>query len=428
MKKRIVSVLAAMVIVFAVGVIPAFADGGAGGGTIEIHKTANLSFAGSTFSAYKIFDLTTSVSGEDTAYAYTLNPAFNGFPIPSGFADLKAYLEDQTSDSVAMNAVAKDLYNYITGHGVPAAASYTVNGSADANIIMISADGSGTGTIIDQYITLGGPQYNKTVPSPGHIEWVPIPGAYLGGPLGFGYYLVYSTGVASGNITVVAACTLTTVSPKAEVHPKMDGPKLTKTVYNEEADAWGNTADANIGDVLHFSLDSAVPVTTGYDEYVYTIHDDLSAGLTLDESSINVTVGGRDVTGDYTLNTATQGTAPADGCTFEIVFDSDQFLSYPIGDAIKVTYSATLNENAAVADLNDIMYALANGYARNPNDAWLDYSTNPYDTSKKASTPPNHVDVYTYMVNVKKVIEGTNAPLSGATFALFKSEADARAA
>ncbi|MCL2775924.1 MAG: SpaH/EbpB family LPXTG-anchored major pilin [Oscillospiraceae bacterium] len=242
----------------------------------------------------------------------------------------------------------------------------------------------------------------------------------------------------------MAAIGLTTVSPEADINLKADAPTIQKYVQQQNG-TWGTETDVNIGDTVNFSLRSTVPNTFGYSSYTFTIHDQMSAGLTFDPDNVKVYMGPVTVstppsTADqmvleddaYLVNSddyelVTDGLD--DGCTFEIRFDPVKFLQYTAGDTILVTYSAVLNENAAVADLTaDPGTILMNGYPNNPNSTWLDYSTNPYDTSEKASTPKHTVIVYTYMVEVRKVDGKTGEPLSGATFALFKNETDANAA
>ena len=449
--KKITALILAVLLILPVSALPALADGGPGlgGATISIHQSKNLSMTNQIYSAYKIFDLTTDGSGN---YAYTINPAFKSFPVPAGYDDLKSYLEAQSDDADTMNAVAAQLLSYINANHITADASYTINGTVDKNIITVTADGTGFGVTVDQYITLGGPQYNQVISSgpPSRRDWVPIPGTYVGGPLDYGYYLVCSTGMASGgdalgnsvsgSINVTAACSLVTAAPHADIHPKMDGPKLTKSVQRQDG-TWGTNTDVNIGDTVNFKLESLVPATIGYSSYVFTIHDVCNeiksystylniSGLTIDYNSMKVYVGGVEIlasSGDYTIATNT-----SDGCTFEIRFDPVKFLSYTRGDAILVTYSATLNEDAFVTNFYEGQYVNnVNGSGSesgsNLNSAWLEFSESPY-TTQKGYTSKSTVYVYTYMVDVRKVDGDTGSPLSGATFALFTNEADANAA
>lgn len=122
------------------------------------------------------------------------------------------------------------------------------------------------------------------------------------------------------------------------VTPKKDAPSVEKTVYEESIDAYGKVADYDIGDAVPFKLTSAVPDMTGYDSYTITFHDTLSAGLTLNTASVVVTVGGTTLTTiDYTLTTTTNG--------FDLTMS---LLGYTTGDAIVVAYTATLNSGAAI--------------------------------------------------------------------------------
>ena len=103
--------------------------------------------------------------------------------------------------------------------------------------------------------------------------------------LAAGYYLVYVTGgkeIQSSLVTVDE--TTTTVNLKTEA------PSITKTADKETAE---------IGQVVKYTVTGAIPDTTGYDQYQYIIHDELSKGLdfvndakgtALEEGATTVTV------------------------------------------------------------------------------------------------------------------------------------------
>lgn len=88
------------------------------------------------------------------------------------------------------------------------------------------------------------------------------------------------------------------------------------------------------------------------------------------------------------------------------------------GATITVTYTAHLNENAAV-----------NGSAENKNSVRLQYSNNPRPDGEYwgyTPTPESEVYVYTYQLNNTKRAETENGtPLPGAVFQLY-SDADCK--
>jgi hypothetical protein len=86
------------------------------------------------------------------------------------------------------------------------------------------------------------------------------------------------------------------------------------------------------------------------------------------------------------------------------------------GGYIVVEYTATLNSNAVV------------GNPGNPTEVYLTYSNNPNnaDGSGTGVTPKDEVVVYTFTLPINKVdSSATPVALTGATFAVFTTEADA---
>ena len=127
--------------------------------------------------------------------------------------------------------------------------------------------------------------------------------------------------------------------------------------------------------------------------------------MTFNENSLRVKVGNSDVTEDPEKCTIVKGTAAAPN-TFKVTI---LVKHCTVGEAIKVTYTATVNEKA-VAKISN-------------NEARLTYSNDPTDLTKKATTPPQKVDVYTSKIAILKVAEGSETTkLKGAEFVLYKEE------
>lgn len=228
----------------------------------------------------------------------------------------------------------------------------------------------------------------------------------------------------------------------AVVELKSSDLTLTKQVYDGEitnvpAPAWGETAQVAIGDTVTFKLTALVP---NYPENAlhdgYEISDNLPAGLTLGNVTVNGVTNGTSSTstpltegenGAYVLtkadSTATPGTratrptgAQNENVTFNLEFDYDKIKDY---DKIEVTYTATVNADIKVIGQD----SNTNG---NINTAYLDYNNKPYESvaeggSATWETVEATATVYTYGVKVEKRDE-KNQPLSGATFALTTDE------
>ncbi|MCL2338071.1 MAG: SpaH/EbpB family LPXTG-anchored major pilin [Firmicutes bacterium] len=380
-KKRVISLLLAVVMLFAMAV-PALAAGGSGNGgaSITINAVTGFDITQSTFKAYKIFNLVSSDNGSGGYnYAYTLNTAagsdfsgFTNYPSSGGTVSLYDYLtglaQDPTNNnSAAMNTLAANLWAYIVANNIQPA------GTAPA-----AAAGATSVTI---------------------------------SPLDYGYYLVYSTNThinADGTPdtpAVVAACTLTTTMPDPVITPKVDAPTIDKQVVDSTGNP-SNYTSASIGDTVNYQLTSAVPDMTGYSSYVYTVHDVMSPGLTFNPASVQVYVGSATSTPPATIpapaaNYTVVTTGLSDGCTFEIVFNNF-YANYnnQVGAPILIKYTATINENAAMAP------------DANTNEANLEYSNNPYDSNSHGTTPPSEADVYTSEFDIFKY-DGSTVATNG---------------
>lgn len=189
---------------------------------------------------------------------------------------------------------------------------------------------------------------------------------------------------------------------------------ITKTVNHKEAD------NASMGDTVTFDIVTDVPqFPASAMTKNYAISDTLPAGLTLTEGSIQV----YGVNGEReSLLTAgddgayTQGTkrpSNNDTSTFTLTFDYAQIGSY---EKIHVNYTATLNGSAKLGEEGNI------------NQAYLDYTNNPY-TFESWQSKDDSATVYTYGLDISKVDKKNNETfLSGAEFELYSTQNDAESA
>ena len=207
--------------------------------------------------------------------------------------------------------------------------------------------------------------------------------------LDLGYYFVASD---SG-----ALCNLTTTDPTATIHDKTDMP-FEKKVNNADV------ANVDVGKDVTFTITGKVPAYTGFTAYTYKVADTMSEGLTFNQNSIKVTVGGVDKTADCTIEKNVGNNA--NSFTVAIPVKDKE---YTIGAKIEVTYSAVVNKDA-VAKIET-------------NRATLTYSNNP-TTGETKESEPEIVKVYSSKIvidKVEKVAVGTDAKkLEGAEFVLYK--------
>lgn len=227
-----------------------------------------------------------------------------------------------------------------------------------------------------------------------------------------GYYLIKDKdGSLSGSepytTYLVSVVGHVTINPKSSAVPEFNKKLKDTNDSTGEVSRWQDSADYDIGDYIPFRLQGTVPADyDSYSTYYYAFHDKEEAGLTFDPSSVEVFVGdeetGTKITTGYTVDTN-----PADGCTFEIVFDDLKNIpSVTAKSIITVTYKSQLNDSAVL------------GAQGNVNKAKLEYSNNPRGNGT-GTTPWDNVIVFTYKVVVNKVDQDNN-PLVGAQFTLTK--------
>ena len=218
--------------------------------------------------------------------------------------------------------------------------------------------------------------------------------------LALGYYVVSPEGGSTAN-RGTDAILANVVKADQNVNLKSEYPTIEKTVDGQ------NHADAQVGDTLNFELKSKVPNMTEYTTYVFNFVDTLSKGLTLDQNSIKVTIGGSELQKDvdYTVS-ATGGNGAATELKI-IMTDFKTKHGDKAGQEIKVTYSASINEHA-VAGQDDA-----------GNSAKLEYSNDPIKGGTGTSVP-SVTHGYTFDFDINKTDGTDGSALAGAFFQLQK--------
>lgn len=307
-----------------------------------------VSIDGQTFNAYKVF----AVTYDGDAYTYSLDGTClspSGYGAGYGIDDLQNFDESQ------MQTFANYVYtNYIQGKSPSVAGTATT--SAGSAVINVSEAG---------------------------------------------YYLVFGAGNntsgATGKDAVTSLVMCDTASPNASVKLKLDAPSLDKQIQHNETAEWGVVGDNQIGDTIKFRLITKVPSINGYSQYKYVIHDTMTTGLTYKEL-VEVKVN------DSTTLDPTYYTATCSGQDLTVTFKIKEALeanAIAVDDKLYTYYNATLNTDALKSEA-------ANTTQHNDNEAYLEYSNNPYDTTSTGETP--HVKVYdwTFATTIHKVgVSGT---------------------
>lgn len=322
-----------------------------------------------TINLYKLFDVTESKSGETTNYAYTVNDTYK-----SALASVLKIDENSTNETIVKavtnlgesnNAKVQKFANDFTAYALQnsLAATTTSNKLGDVT--------SHTFSNLDA-----------------------------------GYYLVYVTGgkeIQSSLVTVDD--TTNTVDLKTEA------PSIAK-----EADK----TTVEIGQVVKYTVTGSIPDTTGYEQYVYKIHDTLSTGLDFvnDANGAAVSDNAVKVAVAFTDTSVTDAsTAPT---TAELSGTGNRTMALDLsawvranqtnkGKEFTVTYYAKVNKDAVVTE---------------KNKAQLEYGNKPDETT---TTTPSEAKTPTYPLDILKKKSGSKEKLAGAKFELYKNEADAKA-
>lgn len=218
-----------------------------------------------------------------------------------------------------------------------------------------------------------------------------------------GYYLVYVTGGKQ-----IQSSLVTVDESTKTVNLKTEAPSITKKADKETV---------SIGQVVEYTVTGSVPDTTGYDQYVYTIHDELSNGLDFVNDANGTAVNGNtvNVTVAFGKGTTDEGTAPTTA-TLDTTNNKKMSLDLSAwvrnnqtnkGKEFTVTYYAKVNKAADVST---------------KNNATLEYGNNPGETT---TTTPSEAKTPTYPLDIKKFAKGEdNKKLAGAKFKLYNESTD----
>ena len=359
------------------GISSAFAADPTGSITISPAVT-DPQAATTTYEAYKIFDMTTDgnvdQSGNYTAVAYTINSAWAGF-FADGAPGASYLVATNTGDlnAIAVNGTTK--YINITDSNVAAFAKAAYEYAMETPVTATTSQSVNKGTTTVAFSNLA-----------------------------LGYYMVYPVGASINIDSYTSLVSLTSTDPDATIAQKAKYPTLEKTASD---------ISVEVGQTVTYTLSSTVPDTTGYSTYEMTFADTTSAGLTFDGvNTITVKIGDATLTAgtDYTVSTDTADfTVKINMLTSTTTDGTTTYSSkYTYGNAITITYTATVNENAVSVV--------------STNNAALTYNNNPKDNTSTGTTPPVVVKVHSAKIVIEKVDGSSSSDnrtkLPGAKFVL----------
>lgn len=367
--KRIIALLLTAVMTMTMSVT-AFAAGTGNSLTVNVKDGQDLK--GQTINLYKLFDLTTSESGETKNYAYTVNTA-TGYKEALNSALGHSYTTDEEyaeavldlgkDNSAEVQKFANDFTAYALKNGTTVKATET--------------SGKITGENTTSY------NFNE---------------------LAKGYYLVYVTGGKEIQSSLV------TVDGEKEVSLKTEAPSITKKADEDTV---------SIGQVVTYTVTGSVPDTTGYDQYQYIIHDELSTGLDFVNDANGTALGEGATTVNVTVAFKGTGVTYASTAPTTATLDTtnNKKMSLDLsawvrnnqtnkGKEFTVTYYAKVNKDAVVTE---------------KNKAQLEYGNKPGETT---TTTPSEAKTPTYPLDINKIKKGSEEKLAGAKFKLYKDSAE----
>lgn len=363
--KRIIALLLTAVMTMTMSVT-AFAAGPANC-SLTVNVKDGQDLKGQTINLYKLFDLSTSKSGETTNYAYTVNKV-------AGY---------------------KEALNKALG------ASYTTDEDYAKAVLSLGENNSVKVQKFANDFTAAA-LTNKLTATETSNEITDSKTSYEFTDLKSGYYLVYVTGGKEIQSSLV------TVDGNTTVRLKTEAPSITKKA---------DTETVSIGQVVKYTVTGSVPDTTGYSEYVYKIHDTLSNGLDFvnDENGTPTSEGKVNVKVAFGKGTADAGNAPT---TATLSGDGNRTMALDLSEWVRanqtnkgkeftVTYYAKVNKAADVST---------------KNNATLEYGNNPDDTT---ITKPSEAKTPTYPLDIKKYAKTNKKILPGAKFKLYLNKSDA---
>lgn len=349
----------------------------AGGYTLTVNVKDGQDLNGQTINLYKLFDVTTSTSGGTTNYAYTVNTA-------TGYKD-------------ALEAVLNVKGQNLTDAQI---AEKVANLGKDNNQEVQNFANSFTKKALTASPKLEATKSEGPINSSESVKSKDITG------LDAGYYLVYVTGGKEIQSSLVL------VDKNQSITLKTEAPSIEKKADKDTVE---------IGQVVKYTVTGSIPDTTGYEQYVYKIHDTLSTGLdfvngangaAVSDNAVKVAVAFTD-TSVTDASTAPTTAALSGAGNRTMALDLSTWVKANQtnkGKSFTVTYYAKVNKDAIVTE---------------KNNATLEYGNKPGETT---TTTPSEAKTPTYPLDINKIKKGlSDEKLAGAKFRLYSNEADAKA-
>lgn len=399
--------------------------------SITINKAADEN-ATNTFKAYQIFKAKVDDVEDRGKVASDIKWANNAIGRKvinaiQGSTEYKKLVEENSAEPLANDAAASVVAEWLS-QNVKGTASTASNSEgtrvAPGDVLYeIAAAVSGMKQNVEAEAAAGDP-LNAGTP------WT-RPDTNEAGLYGDGYYLFVSDGLADPAKPNTGTSPIFAIvgGDSVVVTEKTSIPTVVKKIKDDKPSSnWADKADSQMGQKVHYQLKGTVADNVAtFGTYYYEFHDELSAGLTADTSSVKVTV--------YADDNDTHGTEiklPTDAVSYNqdgtnnlltVKFSNLKAVTAEGTNApveitasskVVVTYTASLDSSKAVKVGGD----------GNPNSVKLIYSNNPMDGGKGESVPDTVRD-YTYALKlIKEDAADESAKLDGVRFTIKATDPD----
>lgn len=330
-------------------------------GKLTVTVNANNSLKGQTINLYKLFNIAVSGDPEKPNYEFTVNTTYAEILKNVLKLDGEVTSAQYYQAILAMKDKKEELQNFAD----------ELTKAALTN--KIEADYT-SGKIVDEATN------------------------YVFEPVEYGYYLVYQTGTKEFQSSLISVA-----KESEDINLKGETPSIEKTA---------DVTSVEIGQIVTYTIKGTIPDTTGYAEYVYKINDTLTDGLDFVEDKDGTLLNGK----DYNVSVQIDG-ENVETHTAKLAEDNDRVMTLDLSEWIRgkqdhvgkgftVTYYAKVNKGAVVTE---------------KNSASLEYGNDPQNTT---TTTPSEAQTPTYPLDIEKT-DTANNKLAGATFRLYRAEADA---
>lgn len=206
---------------------------------------------------------------------------------------------------------------------------------------------------------------------------------------------------------VFAAATAISIACPAAItasyaHAKPEHPQIEKLVQEDRDGSWGQIADFDAGQEIPYKVEVTLPSDiSSYDEYEVTVIDKWDGSLSIDTSSIRMSVvsaDGKAVPADakYELEGST---------AIEII---DDVLSHGVNAPEKLVIEYTMSFSSKATPSTEM-----------PNDVWMKYPfRQPNGSISTETSEKSRCEVYTWQVEMMKADSETGKALEGVPFAI----------